>query len=155
MSPQALADWLAHWGLLSDGSKLGDEDLKLALEARAALRALMFAHSGFAVDVAKVAKRLDRVAAVATSMRPRVADDATVRYEPSTSGFEAALGRLFEIVAKAQADGMWSRLKVCPIKTCLTVFYDTSRSHSRRWCHPRCGNSLSAKAYRRRMKDIW
>ena len=60
-------------------------------------------------------------------------------------------GRLLGIVARAQADGTWERMKACPWHTCHVAFYDHSRNRSRTWCSMEvCGNRAKAQTYRRR-----
>ena len=65
---------------------------------------------------------------------------------PQAQGIDRVAGRLLGIVARAQADGTWERLKACPWHTCHVAFYDHSRNHSRTWCTWRC----AATAPRRR-----
>jgi predicted RNA-binding Zn ribbon-like protein len=72
---------------------------------------------------------------------------------PCGDGVDGALGRLFAAIARAQTDGTWERLKVCPASTCLWAFYDGSRNHSRTWCSMSvCGNRAKARTYRRRAR---
>ena len=64
---------------------------------------------------------------------------------------DRALAELFAIIALAEVDGSWSRLKVCADHQCLWAFYDQSKNRSRSWCNMAvCGNR--AKARRRRQK---
>ncbi len=148
-SPQALATWLERQGLLPEGAQLGETDLERALMARKGLRALLGVNSGAQPDVEAVAG-LDRVAAGA-SCRVRFADDGTARFDTGPGGLDGVLGRLFEIVAVAQLEGRWPRLKICPAKACRRAFYDGSNNRRSRWCSMRrCGNKANARAYRRR-----
>ena len=69
----------------------------------------------------------------------------------SSSGASAVLARLLAVIARADAEGTWERLKVCPADDCLWAFYDFSRNHSRSWCDMRvCGNRAKARAFRSR-----
>ncbi len=59
------------------------------------------------------------------------------------------VGRALAIVARAEADGTWERLKICPADDCHWAFYDFSRNHSRTWCSmSMCGNRAKARTYR-------
>ena len=56
---------------------------------------------------------------------------------------------LLAIVAEAEADGTWRRMKACP--ACGWAFYDRSRNRSRTWCAMAiCGNRAKARSYRER-----
>ena len=68
-------------------------------------------------------------------------------------GVDGALGRLLAIVAAAQADGTWERLKACPWDTCRWAFYDHSRNRSGVWCSMAvCGNRAKVQAFRARQE---
>jgi predicted RNA-binding Zn ribbon-like protein len=63
------------------------------------------------------------------------------------------LGSLASIVAVAQIDGTWSRLKACPGVHCGWAFYDHSRNQSGSWCSMSvCGSRAKVREYRRRKK---
>ena len=71
--------------------------------------------------------------------------------EPRAAGIDRVFGRLLSIVARAQTDGSWERMKACPWHTCHVAFYDHSRNRSRTWCSMAvCGNRAKAQTYRRR-----
>ena len=87
--------------------------------ARHALRAMLLANNGAAVDTLE------------------------------GSDFVVLNGELLAIVAQAQADGTWRRMKACP--ACGWAFYDRSRNRSRTWCTMAiCGNRAKARSYRAR-----
>ena len=66
---------------------------------------------------------------------------------------DAALGSLASIVAVAQIDGSWSRLKACRGVHCGWAFYDHSRNQSGHWCSMSiCGSRSKARDYRRRQR---
>jgi predicted RNA-binding Zn ribbon-like protein len=73
---------------------------------------------------------------------------------PAARGVDGALGRLLAIVAAAQADETWVRLKACPWQTCRWAFYDHSKNRSGRWCRMEvCGNRAKAAAFRARARE--
>jgi predicted RNA-binding Zn ribbon-like protein len=64
---------------------------------------------------------------------------------------DSALALIATIVAVAQLDGRWSRLKACPGRDCGWAFYDHSRNQASGWCSMGiCGQRAKARAYRRR-----
>jgi predicted RNA-binding Zn ribbon-like protein len=64
---------------------------------------------------------------------------------------EGALGRLLAIVAGAQDEGTWTRLKACPADDCQWAYYDRSRNRSAVWCDMRsCGNRHKVRSFRER-----
>src|ERR671917_17466 len=63
----------------------------------------------------------------------------------------AARGRMLAIVAHAQSEGTWDRLKSCPADNCRWAFYDRSRNRSAVWCNMAvCGNRAKVRSYRER-----
>jgi predicted RNA-binding Zn ribbon-like protein len=147
--PAALSEWLAEHGLAEPGETFGHEDLARAIAVREALRALLLANNGGALDPDAAAT----LNAAADRARLTVAVDEAgyARVEPRAAGIDRAFGRLLGIVARAQADGTWERMKACPWHTCHVAFYDHSRNRSRTWCSMAvCGNRAKAQSYRRR-----
>src|SRR3954452_18670862 len=63
----------------------------------------------------------------------RFAPDGAVRTQAEAGGVAGALGRLLAIVAVAQQDGTWTRLKACLADGCQWGFYDRSRNRSAGW----------------------
>ena len=79
--------------------------------------------------------------------------DGSVRLAPAGDGVDALVAALLAIVARAQADGTWSRMKACRADDCHWAFYDRSRNRSRTWCSMReCGNRAKARSYRERQR---
>ena len=145
-SPEALSAWLRERGLADEA--FGHDDLASAIALREHLRALLLANNGGELDPAAPAA----LSAAADGARLTVALDehgrATVT--PRAGGIDRLAGTLLGIVARAQADGSWERLKACPWHTCHVAFYDHSRNRSRTWCSMAvCGNRAKARTYRR------
>jgi predicted RNA-binding Zn ribbon-like protein len=147
-SPAELATWLAAHGLAEPAEAFGREDLGRAIAVREALRALLLANNegeldpGAPATLTAAARRADLSINVDVGGRARV--------EPRAAGIDRVIGRLLGIVARAQADGTWDRLKACPWHTCHAAFYDHSRNRSRTWCSMSiCGNRAKAQTYRR------
>jgi predicted RNA-binding Zn ribbon-like protein len=79
-----------------------------------------------------------------------------VRFEPDGEARlegDGLVASLLAIIARAQADGTWSRMKACRAEDCRWAFYDRSRNRSRAWCSMReCGNRAKARSYRARQR---
>ena len=66
-------------------------------------------------------------------------------------GVDGALGRMLALVAAAQDEGTWSRLKACLADDCQWAYYDLSRNRSAVWCDMgTCGNRQKVRSYRER-----
>ncbi len=149
-SPAALVAWLAERGLLEEGTRATKADLGRAVALREALRELLLAHHGDYDPDPAAAPTVDATAARAR-LRLAFAPDGVARPAPEAPGVDGALGRLLAIVAGAQADGTWSRLKACPAETCRWAFYDRSKNRSGVWCNMAvCGNRAKVRGYRER-----
>jgi predicted RNA-binding Zn ribbon-like protein len=147
--PAELSAWLAEHDLAEPGETFSHEDLAAAIAVREALRALLLANNDGELEPAAPAT----LTAAAERARLTVAVDeqGRARVEPRAAGIGRVFGRLLGIVARAQAEGTWERLKACPWDTCHVAFYDHSRNHSRTWCSMAvCGNRAKAQTYRRR-----
>jgi predicted RNA-binding Zn ribbon-like protein len=143
--PGALAAWLAGAGLAPAGAPFDEAGRALIVAVREALRALLLANHGEPPDRAAIAT-LDRAA------------NLTVRFDAGGQAWLEAtdggvVGALLAIVARAQAEGTWPRLKACPGDRCGWAFYDRSRNRSRTWCAMSvCGNRAKARSYRARQR---
>ena len=147
--PESLGGWLSEHGLAAHGDEFGPDDVRRLIDFREALRHLLLSHNGGAIDAAAVEK-LDE-AARAAQVVVGFAADGEPRLSPARGGLDGAIGRLLAIIARAEAEGTWARLKTCPADDCMWAFYDFSRNQSRTWCDMSvCGNRAKARAYRRR-----
>jgi predicted RNA-binding Zn ribbon-like protein len=147
--PAELSAWLVEHDLLEPGARVTAAEHRDAIAVREAMRALLLANSGLDLDP-DAAPVLD-----AASRRARlgVRFDAggRVHTAPEAGGVAGALGRMLAIVAAAQDDGTWPRLKACLADDCQWAFYDRSRNRSAVWCDMRvCGNRHKVRSYRER-----
>ncbi len=148
-SPAALRGWLAERGLLAEGARVGDADLRRAVELREALRSVLLSHHGEPLDPAVPALLDD--AARRARLEVRFTPDGGAAVAPRAEGPDAALGALLAIVHDAMREGTWARLKVCPADDCRWAFYDRSRNRSAVWCDMKvCGNRHKVREYRAR-----
>ncbi|HWT94358.1 MAG TPA: CGNR zinc finger domain-containing protein [Solirubrobacteraceae bacterium] len=157
-SPGALSAWLRERSLLPcEGSRSGDAtdaDLKRAIDLREALRVLLLAHHADTDEPPASAVGVVESAARRARLELRfLAPSAAAHAVPARAGVDGALGELLAIVAVAQADGTWDRLKACPWDTCKWAFYDHSRNRSGVWCSMKvCGNRAKAASFRQRRR---
>ncbi|MEV0065778.1 CGNR zinc finger domain-containing protein [Amycolatopsis sp. NPDC050768] len=64
---------------------------------------------------------------------------------------DAVVGGITLHVAELVANGTWSRLRICANHECAKVFYDTTRSRTRRWhSYELCGNRANVATHRAR-----
>ena len=149
--PPEIAAWLTERRLLEPGTGLTTGDLKRALDVREGLRALLFVNNG-AIQDDEAIERLNRVLA-RTALAVSVGADAALELTSRGRDFEAAMGSLASMVAVAQIDGSWLRLKACRGVHCGWAFYDHSRNQSGSWCSmSTCGSRSKAREYRRRKR---
>jgi predicted RNA-binding Zn ribbon-like protein len=151
-SPGALRDWLTRYGLLDAGERLNDSDLERALRVREGLRALLFANNDeafdpHAVDALNAALR-------APGLYAQLHPEAPPAFSAVRRNLDGALASLAMIVAVAQVEGRWRRLKACPGPHCGWAFYDHSRNQNSSWCSMSvCGSRVKAREYRRRNRS--
>ena len=132
-----LGAWLTAAGLAEPRDRFSAADRERIVAFREAVRALLLGAAPGAIDGAPLVAAFD--------------DTGAVLLSPARGGADGVLARLLAIIARAQADGTWSRLKACPNDTCHWAFYDRSRNRSRTWCRMSvCGNRAKARSYRAR-----
>lgn len=138
------AAWLKDNGLTA--GRVNEAGVERTRELREALRDLLSSHG---TDPEAVS-RLNAIGAEA-SLTIAFDDHGHAHLHPTADGFGAIAARLLAIVARAQADGSWDRLKACAADSCRWAFYDHSRNRSRQWCDMAiCGNRAKARSYRKR-----
>jgi predicted RNA-binding Zn ribbon-like protein len=149
VSAGALTEWLAEHGLLVPGAALGHAELRRALDVRDGLRAMLLANNGCACDDGAI-ERLNRILG-GPGVFVQLHRDKAPDFGSVQAGLGGALALLATIVALAQLDGSWARLKACPGEHCGWAFYDHSRNQTGSWCSMSvCGSRAKARVYRRR-----
>lgn len=133
-------DWLPDWL----GERGAADSLERARELREALRALLVANGGGALDPAAV----EVVDGAAARLSIRLGPDGT----PRVGSDGDPLDRVVAVALAAMLDGTWRRLKAC--RNCRWAFYDYSKNRSAAWCSMQlCGNRTKTRAYRRRRRE--
>ena len=147
--PAELRDWLAAHDLLDAGARVSAAEHRQAIAVREALRAVLLANAGLDLDPS-AAPVLDDAARRAR-LGVRFDEHGRVHTAPETGGVPGAIGRLLAIVAAAQDEGTWPRLKACLADDCQWAFFDLSRNRSAVWCDMQvCGNRRKVRSYRER-----
>lgn len=147
--PDELRAWLVERDLIAPSAPVTAADHRHAVEVREALRAVLLANAG--LDLDPDAPPVLDAAAMRARLGVRFGPEGDVRTEPGADGVDGALGRLLAIVAAAQEEGTWTRMKACLADDCQWAFYDRSRNRSAVWCSMAvCGNRTKTAAYRAR-----
>ena len=147
--PAELRDWLVAHDLVDADTRVSAADHRQAIEVREALRALLLQNAG--LDVGSDAGAALDAAARRARLGVRFAPDGGVRTQAEAGGVAGALGRLLAVVAAAQEEGTWTRLKACLADDCQWAYYDLSRNRSAVWCDmASCGNRQKVRSYRER-----
>jgi predicted RNA-binding Zn ribbon-like protein len=134
-------DWLPDW---LDERGLGEE-LERARALREALRALVLANNGAAIDQ----PALELVNSAAARLPLQLGPDGQLRVGEGRDALDAVVG----IALGAMLDGSWPRLKAC--RNCCWSFYDYSPNRSATWCSMQlCGNRKKTRAYRSRRRAV-
>lgn len=77
--------------------------------------------------------------------------DWEMQFVASESGLEWLLAAVARSAAEIIVEGPRARLRLCANPRCGLFFYDTSRTHRRRWCSMTvCGNRHKVAAFARR-----
>jgi predicted RNA-binding Zn ribbon-like protein len=149
-SPELMHDWLAERGLIDQSDGVPEAAWRRAIDIREGLRALGRVNNDEPLDAAQLAA-MNRAAADVPVL---VGVDSTDwRLRPAEAGVDGFLGGILATLARAMADGSWSRVKSCRNDTCRWLFYDHSRNRSGTWCTMAiCGSRMKSRAYRSRQK---
>jgi predicted RNA-binding Zn ribbon-like protein len=76
-------------------------------------------------------------------------NEVLLRLAPEGGGVGAVVFAIAESFARFLVEGEPMRLKMCENPDCRWVFYDTTRSRTRRWCADSCGNLIKVRRFRR------
>jgi predicted RNA-binding Zn ribbon-like protein len=147
-SAAAAAAWLEQEGWRA---RIGASELRELVQLREAVRDLVSTR-GHEGDLEAVAT-FDAIA-----RRHPVAvrlSSPDVLAPTSRGGADAFIERILGLVAAAEIDGSWDRMKACANHGCRWLFYDHSRNRSRTWCTmDLCGSQAKMRAYRSRRASV-
>jgi predicted RNA-binding Zn ribbon-like protein len=143
-TPEDLAAWAVHAGVVAERPPVGARELAQARELRAAVYAVFrtIAEDGEpAADELAVLARFHAEAVARARLVPA--------YELAWDG--EVLGPLAAAAVDLLRHGPLDRVKLCD--GCPWLFLDTSRNHSRRWCSmDECGARVKVRRYRARRR---
>lgn len=149
-NPADAGPWLIDNDLLTPSARLTDTDLKLVVDVREALRALLIHNAGGAEPTSGQLAPLRRIATAAVG-RATVGHDGQVVLTVDGDDLAGRLAGLLLPIRDAQKDGTWSLLKACGNDECRWAFYDSSRNHGGTWCDmASCGNKIKNREFRAR-----
>jgi predicted RNA-binding Zn ribbon-like protein len=143
-TPDHAAAFLAHCELGYDGHALSAHDTARLRRLRDAIMAAIERPADPAAwhAVNQIAAGAPVHLLFAAGARPSL----RAAREHST---DAVIALLLDQCTNAIDTGRWNRLSPCA--RCRRVFYDNTRSHTRRWCsYATCGNRTNVAAYRGR-----
>jgi predicted RNA-binding Zn ribbon-like protein len=146
-NPESIAAWLIEHGLLTEGERPADEELRRVPRLRAAM--LDYLRGGDELDARTIPSI--EAASAAGGLRVTVGPAGEPKLVAGGSGVDRALGELATALYRASSEGELVRLKMC--KACGYPFYDVTKNRSRVWCEmASCGSQHKAKEYRKRQK---
>lgn len=147
----AVSAWLVGHGLFDRRHALTESDRRRVIAVREGLREMLFVNNGAVEDPAVLA-HLNRELRAPRIYVQLAATDAPA-FKPEPRDLDGALALIGTIVALAQLDGSWSRMKACRGHDCGWAFYDHSRNQASSWCAMSvCGSRAKVRAYRKRRR---
>ncbi|GLV55386.1 hypothetical protein KDH_22330 [Dictyobacter sp. S3.2.2.5] len=153
--PEQLRAWLLQRHLLTEEQVITRSDYQRMIEAREAIRGLLYMNSEGSVEASSidVLNHLSQRAPLQLTFQ----QNGQANLASELTGIDGVIAKLFGIIFTAMADGSWSRLKVCHNEKCQRAFYDVSKNRSGTWCSMKiCGSRAKARAYQHRhqQKDV-
>ncbi|HEY1180007.1 MAG TPA: CGNR zinc finger domain-containing protein [Phytomonospora sp.] len=145
---EGMATWLTQRELSPEDAPVPYDDV---LALRTGLRARLLLGNGGEAAPAEIS-----AAEAVLARSPLTVRLGTGESPDEPLAADGPVARLAAAWALTVASGEWQRLKQCPDHECGWVFWDTTRSRTRRWCSMRvCGNRAKVRAYsaRRRSGD--
>ncbi len=150
-SPEAFGRWLLKWDLIEPGVRSDHADVHRAVDVREGLRALLFINNGSEADPDAISRLNDALRG--PGLIVQLDAGGRPQFKTQRAGADAAIALIATVVAVAQLDGRFSRLKACPGTHCGWAFYDHSRNKASSWCAMSiCGSRAKAREYRRRKR---
>lgn len=146
---EGLSEWLRRHGLLERDAEVSDEERRLAVEFREAVRSLLVANNGEPLDRSALTT-LERISA-SVPLRLHYRADGGLELHAGSGRVAEALGEIQAVIYKTLLQGTWQRLKACLSDDCQWAFYDASKNRSGTWCSMEvCGNRTKVRSHRQR-----
>ena len=149
--PQWLGRFLERWELGSAG-RASAQILGRLTVLRAVLRRIVDAEVAGSRPTGADVDELNRYLAAAPAIRRLVHDKEAYRLDTvaQARGWDWVMAEIARSLAELLARPGEQRIKVCANPDCRWVFYDESKSRTRRWCDDSCGNLLKVRRFRAR-----
>lgn len=153
-NPAWLKDFLRHWKLENAGTPP-----KTTLAILTSLRDLLWQIAETLAKgktpTGKEIARLNEFMAVSVARRQLVAKQGKFHLELIAPKKDWAwmTAEIAADFAKLLARGEAHRIKICENRDCRWVFYDTSKSQSRRWCADVCSVLMRVRRHRKRRSE--
>ncbi len=149
--PAWLSEFLENWklpGLDLCGPEAGSALIGLRSELQGLLARLVGNQRLRPADLEGLNRRL--AALPVTTRFQMEGDSVQLRLTPSSNGLDAVILAIAESFAAFLADGDPTRVRLCENADCKWVFYDSTRSRTRRWCADSCGNLIKVRKFRQK-----
>jgi len=148
-----LATWLRQAGLAGGGRGASTGLLQRAKVLRAALRRMAEALAGGRAAPAPVIPAINRELRQARTFQELTKAGNGFEVLTRSDKNSALLAPIAQSAAELLASGSGLRVRRCGNPACILHFYDTTRSHTRRWCSMAgCGNRMKVAAHYRRRR---
>lgn len=146
--------WLQREEMIGARTRFEESDLEELRELRESLRAVLLSNNG---GPPLTSSQLKPMRELLSASSPTFELDASGRIDlaaRSKSDLGGVLMAVLLAVRDAQADGTWSRLKVCRNDACGWAFFDRSRNRNGSWCDMAvCGNREKNRSFRVRHRQ--
>ncbi len=157
-NPQWLQKFLAQWQL--SPSVIAAKSTRSSLkELRSLLKQLVLRIIKEHYIRSDELKKLNAYLAVGPfhcqiQQTPQAEHEYQLRFDSVEMNLKSILAHIAKSFAEVLAEGDPARIKLCENPDCRWVFYDESRSRTRRWCEGAtgCGNLLKVRRHRARKK---
>jgi predicted RNA-binding Zn ribbon-like protein len=152
--PKWLEGFLARWDLEVAGAPAAKTFAALT-ELRDALWRVVEATSHGRAPAEDDLAALNAALGAATPRRRLARGDGEFRIElvPAKRDWEWVRSEIAADFAGLLVEHDPRRIKMCENEDCLWVFYDESKSQSRRWCASVCSNLIRVRRFRERQRS--
>lgn len=146
--------FLARWGLSSEAELSVAERAELGALRTRLRRMVETLEAGQTLDAADL-RALDETLATAPLVRRLSGGPDTLQLglTPLQRTWAWVRGEIVASFVEMLSHGDTQRLKICENADCRWVFYDESKSRTRRWCEPECGNLIKVRRFRERQRS--
>jgi len=152
--PRWLRGFLGEWGLDRIDTRRQEHRLSLR-RLRSLIHRVVKTAVGGGPPRPRDVTALNRWLTARPVRRRLTSERGTLRFQvvPTAKGIDAVGYAIAASFAEFLVEGDPSRLRICSNPDCGWVFYDETRSRTRRWCDDPCGNLIKVRQFRERRKQ--